>query len=169
MSKRALRPQNSFTEGIVKNQSLDFGERDDNAHLYRLKLLEEQKNKKQGQAPMSKMGEDLKKKKEKQDAAGGEGGGHGGHGISDTGEKSSFGESTFNMANILMVRGNYSFSNAAQSALPLCSELITFSVIEGCGNAWFTIHFQECRMVRRFLCHSIILIHSLPNICFTWP
>jgi len=122
----ALRPQNNFTQGIVKNHSLDFGERDDNARLYRLNLLEEQKKKNQGQAPMSKMAEDLKKKKEKQDAASGEGGGHGGHGISDSGEKSSFGECTFNMANILMVRGNDSFSKVAQSAPPSCPQLIPF-------------------------------------------
>jgi len=99
-----MRPHNSFTQGMVKIQSLDFGERDETAHKYRMKLLE--KTKKEGSVknkPVSKLGEDLRKKKEKQDSTTGEGS-HGGHDIVDNGEKASFGQCTFNMANILMVR-----------------------------------------------------------------
>ena len=95
-----LRPQSSFKQGIAKVQSLDFGagmKKESDAHAYRMKLLEAQKKKKkQDQKPISKVGEDLRKKKEQQDS-----GGHG-HGLPDSGEKASFGQCIFNMANILM-------------------------------------------------------------------
>lgn len=94
-----LRPQSSFKQGIVKVQSLDFGagmKKESDAHTYRIKLLEAQKKKKKQDQPTSKVGEDLRKKKEQQDS-----GGHG-HGLPDSGEKASFGQCIFNMANILM-------------------------------------------------------------------
>lgn len=75
--------------------------------MYRVRLLEAQKQKQQQQKkeqqPVSKIGEDLRKKKEKQ-ALAVEGGEVVGHGALDYGgEKASFGQCTFNMANILMV------------------------------------------------------------------
>lgn len=97
MSSGVLRSQNSFSHGIVKIQSLDFGgmkQRDSEAKLYRMKVLEAQKK------PIKKnstMIDALKKKKIEQDS----GGGHGM--ISSNDQKSSFSQCTFNMANILMV------------------------------------------------------------------
>jgi len=97
MQTGMLRPQKNFTQGLVKIQSLDFGNlRDNEAKLYRQKLLDSKKSEK----PVSKMNEDLRKKKMKQDA-------HGGHGASDSGDKASFGQCTFNMANILMVSASH--------------------------------------------------------------
>jgi len=90
-----LRPQNSFKQGLTKIQSLDFSpkKRETDAQLYRQKLLAE-KNKKK---PVTKMGEDLMKKKlqVEQDSSGG-------HGVDMGGEKATFGQCIFNMANILM-------------------------------------------------------------------
>jgi len=119
MTLGPLRQKDSdFRQGMVKIQSLDFGtsvdDREREAHLYRVRLLEAQKQKQQRQQkqqqPVSKIGEGLRKKKEKQALAvegGGVGGGGGesGHGLPDYGggEKASFGQCAFNMANILMV------------------------------------------------------------------
>jgi len=112
-----LRPQqqSDFRQGIVKIQSLDFGtsidDREREAHLYRMKLLEAQKQKQQQQQqqqkqqpqPMSKIGEGLRKQKEKQALAVEGGGGESDYALSDYGgEKASFGQCAFNMANILM-------------------------------------------------------------------
>jgi hypothetical protein len=91
----ALRP---FVKGsLMKNQSLDFGVKYDpsrrelDAKLYRQKLLEQQKSIQK----TSKLGEELKMKKKQQEVGGHE------H-VSATSDKSSFGQCTFNMANILM-------------------------------------------------------------------
>ena len=105
-----LRQKDSdFKQGMVKMQSLDFAtsidDREREAHLYRLKLLEAQKKQKPQppMQPMSRMGEDLKKRKEQQALSLETGGDVGGHGLPDHGEKASFGQCSFNMANILMV------------------------------------------------------------------
>lgn len=97
-SPAALGTLRPFVKGsLMKNQSLDFGvkydpsQRELDAKLYRQKLLEQQS---QTRKP-SKMSEELKKKKKMQEV--------GGHGhVSGVSDKASFGQCTFNMANILM-------------------------------------------------------------------
>lgn len=97
-SPAALGTLRPFVKGsLMKNQSLDFGvkydasQRELDAKLYRQKLLEQQK---QTRKP-SKMSEELKKKKKMQEI---DGHGH----VSGVSDKASFGQCTFNMANILM-------------------------------------------------------------------
>lgn len=131
-----LRPpqDDDFRQGMLKMQSLDFGtsidDRERQAHLYRLKLLEAQKQKQQQQQqPMSKIGEGLKKKKEIQDTAVEVG--HdvvgGGHGVHDHGEKASFGQCAFNMANILMGVGMLGLPYIFKSAGWLGGFFVTLS------------------------------------------
>ncbi len=102
----ALRPQKSFTQGMMKIQSLDFGlkkgnqlQRENEAKLYRQKLLHEKnKIKKIQPKPSSKIAEDLKRKKMEQDSSTTDG-----HGFDSGDAKASFEQCAFNMANILMV------------------------------------------------------------------
>eukprot|EP00551_Chaetoceros_affinis_P001542 CAMPEP_0203658336 /NCGR_PEP_ID=MMETSP0088-20131115/48030_1 /ASSEMBLY_ACC=CAM_ASM_001087 /TAXON_ID=426623 /ORGANISM="Chaetoceros affinis, Strain CCMP159" /LENGTH=536 /DNA_ID=CAMNT_0050519981 /DNA_START=67 /DNA_END=1674 /DNA_ORIENTATION=+ len=98
-TQRHISPNYEFRQEINKVQSLDFGKFDPNrrameAKLYRQKLLDEARKKKQPVEKDIEKGKEQKKKKKKKNK-------HGGHGsISD--DKASFGQCTFNMANILM-------------------------------------------------------------------
>ncbi len=93
---------------MVKIQSLDFGikkgnqlQRENEAKLYRQKLLQQKNKMKVIQPkPSSKIAEDLKRKKMEQDSSTTDAHGHG-VGVGDA--KASFEQCAFNMANILMV------------------------------------------------------------------
>ena len=149
---------------------MDFGnvgKRDSDAKLYRMKVLEAQKKMKKKPATESKMSEDLKKKKLKQDSGGG-------HGV-DIGEKASFGQCTFNMANILMVGINSFFAKILVAKYFLsyliidstfydrvldCLGFLTFSNrLDGLVDFSSRFHFHPLVSV---LCKRIHLIHRHP-------
>jgi len=93
-------PQYEVKQEMKKVQSLDFGSSDHrkgsiDAKMYRQKLLEEaRKRKDEGKIDIEQGKNKQKPKKKKKK--------HDGHGVSSK-EKASYGQCTFNMANILMV------------------------------------------------------------------